>query len=346
MCGKAVIISGPTSSGKTAFAHAIFQPGDCIINADSRQIYKGFNIGSAKPCAADIKKYNYKLIDFLPPDVRYSAYRFMCDANSIIEDGRNTDNGFFYITGGTVFYLNALLHGLAPELSIHEDIKAITARIYAEEGILGWQRIIRERDPYYFSHADICNPRRLERAMHILLASGLTITEFRQQQKPAIPRAFFIIMLFVNRNVLKKNIATRTESMIRDGLFDEVSALSTQGIRHDCPAMQSIGYKEALEFLHKKADMRTSIEHIKIRTRQYAKQQMTWIKKMTGVLFFFDEKERDISADDSWFFLIPEIFEFDRKTCHDIVYGGAKMRMSLTNAKKNIRSVLRVFYEN
>jgi len=271
-----LILSGPTASGKSSLAESLaLEYGFPIISADSRQIYRGFDIGTAKPSSSTLSKVHYEMIDILEPYEKFSAGKFARQAAELIY-GALKEKRIIIITGGTGFYISALTEGLANIPGIETRIDQKWDRILANQGLPYLQKEIGKLDPRYAAAGDLQNKNRLLRAIKIADQTGQSILDYSPQPflKPYHPVGYFAIHR--DREDLYHRINARVDQMIESGLVEEVRRL----LHHrDCPAMNTVGYKELIPYLELKIPLEEAVENIKQHSRNYAKRQMTWLRR-------------------------------------------------------------------
>lgn len=277
---KVITLMGPTASGKTALALAMAQQHNCeIISVDSALIYKGMDIGSAKPTAEELTKGPHRLIDIRDPSESYSAADFRRDAiaeiDDIIASGKTP-----LLVGGTMMYFKALLEGLSPLPSANESIRQT---ILAEADALGWQTMheqLKLIDPVSAERIHPNDPQRLSRALEVYRISGKSLTELTQVKAPSLPYEFVEFAIAPKeRKVLHELIAKRFNIMLDQGFVDEVSALKQRGDLHlDMPSMRCVGYRQCWQYLDGEFDYDTMVEKAIAATRQLAKRQLTWLR--------------------------------------------------------------------
>lgn len=271
-----LIIGGPTASGKSTLAEGLAVRGNCpIISADSRQIYRGFDIGTAKPPPDILASLRYEMIDILDPQERFSAGKFAKRAAELIY-GRYRDEKLIIITGGTGFYITALIEGLAQIPEISEKVDQKWNHLLESQGIEYLQDEIKILDPEYQNKGDLHNTHRLLRAIKIADQTGRSIYDYTPQPllSPAHQIGYFAI--HHERNALYARINERVDQMIEEGLVEEVRRLLPY---RDCPAMKTVGYKELIPYLDQKIGLTEAVEKIKQYSRNYAKRQLTWLRR-------------------------------------------------------------------
>lgn len=274
-----VVICGPTAIGKTSVAISVAESfaGE-IVGADSMQIYRKMDIGTAKPTAEERFRIHHHMIDVAEPDEPFDAARFYREARAsvfeILRRGRLP-----VVAGGTGFYIKALLHGLCDAAP---DDPLIRQRLRDEAARRGEAYLydrLRECDP---SAAGKIHPNdiyRILRALEVFDATGLSMTEFRQRHSFSdAPFEALKIGLDLDRQVLYDRINRRVEQMIAEGLLEEVKSLLGQGLSEDLRPMQSLGYRHMIDFLKGRLSWDSAVETLKRDTRRYAKRQLTWFR--------------------------------------------------------------------
>ncbi|MDD3807246.1 MAG: tRNA (adenosine(37)-N6)-dimethylallyltransferase MiaA [Candidatus Marinimicrobia bacterium] len=275
-----IIITGPTASGKTDMALKMAKEIDAvIISADSRQIYKYMDIGTAKPTLEEQKIVPHYLIDFLDPSESYSAGEFARDARKLIASFQQ-ENRPVIVCGGSGLYLQAML-GLIPEgKKVNSEIRK---KIQKRGKCTGWETLYNELqkiDSEYAKCIDKNNIRRIARAWEIIEQTGQTPTEYFASQQHFFPWEYKMIVTEIPRQVLWERIEKRTRTMINRGFEQEVRTLLYMGYDPSLNALNTVGYKEMIAYVQGKYSLEEAEKWINIRTRQYAKRQITWNKKM------------------------------------------------------------------
>ena len=292
-----IFLMGPTAIGKTALsiqlAHWL---GAEIISVDSTLVYKGFDIGTAKPSMAERDGIVHHLIDVCDPWQPYSAARFCEDASALIDDIRGR-GAVPLLTGGTMLYFNALQHGLADLPAADETVRAILAAEADEQGWPALHQQLGEIDPAAALRIHPNDPQRIQRALEVIRLSGRTLTELQAQRRSflSVPPCK-IAMLPQRRDWLHQRIALRFEQMLLQGFVDEVRRLRVEPrLEMNLPAVRSVGYRQAWQHLdacdcntHEsdesvsaKADQNTHWHDKAVAaTRQLAKRQLTWMRGM------------------------------------------------------------------
>ncbi len=285
----AIALVGPTASGKTAAALALAQSlepqgGAEIISIDSALVYRGMDIGTAKPSREELAAVPHHLIDTLDPLQSYSAAEFAKDATRLIHDIRARGKTPLLV-GGTMLYLKALLEGLNDIPSADPEIRA---QIQEEAERIGWPALharLTQVDPQTAARLAPGDSQRIGRALEVWTATGQTLTSFHQSAKAQAPdwRIPVISLEPQDRAWLHQRIALRFEQMMAAGFMDEVKALRARGDLHpDLPSMRCVGYRQAWEGLDENWPEADILERGIFATRQLAKRQITWLRSMPG----------------------------------------------------------------
>jgi tRNA dimethylallyltransferase len=268
------VIVGPTAVGKTAVALALATHWPVeVISADSRQVYRRLDIGTAKPTRKDRARLPHHGLDVVEPGTRYSAGRFAHDAASWIEEVRNRAR-LPLVVGGTGLYVRALAEGLfhEPELdpARRRSLDAFAARLEPLE-LLRWAGRL---DPGFKGGGR----QRAARAIEVALLTGRPLTHWQAAARLGGAIRPWYVVLTVPRQVLHQRIARRAEEMVQRGLIEEVAAVLAEGHLPSAPGLDGIGIREAVEYLHGRRDRGSVAEAIAVSTRQYAKRQETWFR--------------------------------------------------------------------
>ncbi|MEO7065729.1 MAG: tRNA (adenosine(37)-N6)-dimethylallyltransferase MiaA [Rhodanobacter sp.] len=277
----AIFLMGPTASGKTALACDLSErfPLD-LISVDSALVYRGMDIGSAKPDAATLARYPHALIDIRDPAQPYSAADFCVDATVAMQ--RISEKGRVpLLVGGTGLYFRALQNGLS---DLPEANPAIRAKLAAEAAGIGWPAMhtrLTQLDPLAARRIGCNDAQRLQRALEVIELTGRPLSELQRGQRRAqFPWRVLKLALFpTDRRVLHERIAQRLDAMLAAGFVDEVRLLRKRGdLTDDLPAIRSVGYRQAWEHLDGKTDVAEFRDRAIFATRQLAKRQITWLR--------------------------------------------------------------------
>ena len=271
-----IIIAGPTAVGKTSLAIQIAQHFNTgIISADSRQCFKELNIGVAKPSAEELKLVKHYFINSHAIQDEVNASIFEQYALQIVTEIFKQQD-IAVMVGGTGLYVKTFCNGIDEVPVIDPVIREKITADFEWEGLLWLQHEVEKKDPLYFAKGETKNPQRLMRALEVKLSTGRSIIEFQTQQKKKRDFNIFKIGLELPKEQLHKNINSRVDAMIKQGLLAEVKTLLPF---KKLNALQTVGYRELFGHLAGDLPLEDAIEIIKINTRQYAKRQMTWFKK-------------------------------------------------------------------
>lgn len=295
----AIFLMGPTAAGKTDLALRLTEELPCdIISVDSALIYKGMDIGTAKPDAATLRKYPHKLVDILDPAESYSAAEFRHDALAEME--KITSAGRIpLLVGGTMMYYNALIKGLA---NLPEADVAVRARLLEWGEREGWPALharLAEVDPESARRLAPNDSQRLQRALEVYELTGRSMTElWAEQQSQTLPyQVLNLAVMPDSRQVLHERIALRFEQMVQQGFIDEVQALYARGdLDPQMPSVRCVGYRQVWSYLEGEYDHSTMIEKGIIATRQLAKRQITWLRSWEN-LNWLNPQDRYILKD-------------------------------------------------
>ncbi|MGR8934815.1 MAG: tRNA (adenosine(37)-N6)-dimethylallyltransferase MiaA [Gammaproteobacteria bacterium] len=285
----AVFLMGPTASGKSALAVKIARRLDAeIISVDSALVYRGMDIGTAKPSVEERGGVPHHLIDILDPAQSFSTAQFMASAQELMAD--ITRRGKLpLLVGGTMLYFNALFHGLSQLPGADPGIRRELDRQAAQ---CGWEAL-HERlaavDPQAAERIHRNDPQRIQRALEVYMLSGKPISAFFQQRQVAdLPyRNIKIIVAPAQRRQLHETIALRFQQMLAHGLVKEVTALFERGdLNSAMPSVRAVGYRQIWGYLHGDYDYATMTEKAVAATRQLAKRQFTWLRRETNAAIF------------------------------------------------------------
>ena len=280
-----VVLGGPTGVGKSSAAVEIASRFDGeVINADSRQIYRGFDIGTGKVTPEEARGIPHHLYDVADGRERFSAFRVLTLAAEKVREIHSRGK-LPLVVGGTGLYIRALLHGLFKETGSDPGLRAHLVE-RAEE--VGWGALyaeLRGIDPSYAATLSPNDRVRIIRALEVFKTSGRPISEHFRETRPPLPEFRSLrIFLTQTREELYRRIDARVEEMFRQGLEEEVRRLLQEGYDPSCPGFQSIGYRDVLEFLRGETPKSVALENMQRLTRNYAKRQIVWFKKEKGFL--------------------------------------------------------------
>ncbi len=272
------VIVGPTCSGKTSLAIKLAQKLNSeIISADSRQIYKHLNIGTAKPTLHERKLITHHFIDMLDPTEDFNASLFEMDSLKIIQN-LFVENKIPICAGGSGLYIRALVYGIFDSIDNDVEYRNELHSLKEKFGNEYLYDLLKKVDPESASKMLPQNWKRIMRALEVFNLSGKPIWKIQQEHKRETEINFLQFGLNWKREVLYENIENRVDKMIDEGLVEEVSGLINKYDKN-LNSLNTVGYKEIIEFLENKISLERAVELIKRNTRRYAKRQMTWFRK-------------------------------------------------------------------
>jgi len=293
----ALAIMGPTASGKTRLAIELAQElsGE-IISVDSGLVYRGMDIGTAKPSMAERCGVPHHLIDIIDPSEAFSTGQFREKALSLMDEIRARGR-LPILAGGTMLYFNALLHGLA---DLPAADPAIRRQLDEEALRIGWVAMherLRQIDPVAAARIHPNDPQRIQRALEVYYASGSNLTTLQQataRQNDDFPyRIQRIELTFADRDSLRARIAARFLTMLEQGFVAEVEMLYQRGdLDENLPSMRAVGYRQAWSYLQGECNYDEFVERAIIATRQFAKRQLTWLRREVGQLSYDAEADK------------------------------------------------------
>ena len=296
MAPKIVCVVGPTACGKTTLGVLLAKKLDGeVVSADSMQIYRGMTIGTAAPTAAEMDDVPHHMIAVADPAEQWSVARYAQAAIPIVDDilarGKVP-----ILVGGTGLWLDAVVkgHGFAGGHNGGEVRKELQKRLEAE-GIGPLLAELRQVDPEAADRLHPSDEKRILRALEVWRETGKTITAHNAETKALPPRydAVWIGLQFRDRQDMKDLIDRRVDKMAEEGLVEEVQQLLQSGVPRDATALQAIGYKEFLAVAEGTATVEEALAEVKLRSRQYAKRQLTWLRKNPDIHWILWEKDRD-----------------------------------------------------
>ena len=298
MAPKILCVVGPTACGKTAMGIALAKRynGE-VVSVDSMQIYRGMTIGTAAPTEEEMEGVPHHMVAVAEPTENWSAARYAAAAIPVVDDilarGRLP-----ILVGGTGLWLDAVVkgHGFAAGHAGGEARKVLQRRLEQEGMEPLWQELERI-DPEAAKRLHPADEKRVLRALEVYLETGKTITQHNEETKAIPPRydAVWIGLQFTDRQDMRRLIDLRVDKMVEAGLLREVQELLASGIPRDATALQAIGYKEFLGVAEGSITAEEAIAEVKLRSRQYAKRQLTWLRKNQNIHWIFWEKQRDFA---------------------------------------------------
>lgn len=284
---KLLIICGPTASGKSDLALRLAHELDAeIVNADSMQVYRGLDIGTAKPTLEQRAEIPHHLIDVVAPDESFSAADFAGAADAAIREITARGKRVI-VAGGTGLYIRALLKGLVDSPGGGGEIRAALQEEAARIGNLAMLEKLRKVDPELAAGLHPNNLVRIIRALEVLQLTGIPLSRYQKEHAFSERRYDSLqIGIQIERAELYRRIDKRVDRMLSDGLLEEVSGLLAAGFERELKSMRSIGYKESAAYLQGELSLEETATLIKRDTRHYAKRQLTWFKADPDILWF------------------------------------------------------------
>mgnify|MGYP000392991500 CR=1 FL=1 len=277
-----IVLTGPTAAGKTHLSIALAKAvGGEIISADSMQVYKHMDIGSAKPSYEEIKKYNYKMIDIVEPFFNFNIKDYLEIFKNVIE---NVDKAPIFGVGGTGFYIDSIKYGIFDETNDNkENSIKIRKELYQRienEGLESLYLELLKVDKESAEIIDRYNSRRVIRALEVFYNTGRKFSELKKERKKIIDLDYLSYIMDIERDTLYNNINKRVDLMFDNGLLEEVKSIIKMNVNINCTSMQAIGYKECYDYLvNNSMSFEDLKEIIKKRTRNFAKRQLTWFRR-------------------------------------------------------------------
>ncbi len=286
---KIVVICGPTASGKTRLAVELaLARGGEVVSADSMQIYRTMDIGTAKPTPEEMRGVPHHMLDVADPEEDFSVARYVEQARTCVDDILARGK-LPIVAGGTGLYIDSLVSGrdfapFDPDSELRSQLEAEFDQKGGEEMLAQLSKI----DPETAGRLHPNDAKRIIRALEVFHSTGKTISQHNLETQSIPPRyeATTLALAFERREDMWARIDTRVDEMMAAGLVDEVRGLLCRGVPDKCTAMQAIGYKEMVSALRGDGDVRAAAEEIKLRSRQYAKRQLTWFGRNSAANWY------------------------------------------------------------
>ena len=294
---KVIVICGPTASGKTALSIELAKRIDGeIVSADSMQIYKDMDIGTAKPTKEEMAGIKHYLIGEVSPTVRYSVAEYKKDAlfaiKEILDKGKTP-----IVVGGTGLYVDSLVYGIEyDDIEVDLEYRNKLENLANEYGLEYLYNEAKKIDPQAMKKISSNDKKRIFRVLEIYNSTGKTKTEQEiESRKKENPYDYYVFAIDMDREKLYERINKRVDIMLEQGLVEEVKQV-TKKYKNLPTAIQGLGYKEVIEYLEEKITYEEMVEKIKIETRHYAKRQLTWFRKNKSIVWIngLDEKQNNI----------------------------------------------------
>lgn len=285
-----IVIAGPTASGKTAFAIEMAKAlNTVIISADSRQFYKEMSIGTAVPTKEELSQAKHYFVHHISIEDKYDVADYEHDVLLLLNNLFKTHDTVI-MTGGSGLFIDAVCNGIDAMPDTQPEIREKVQKLYDEGGLKALQDEVQRFDPEYFALVDRQNPRRLQRALEVCYQTGQPFSAFRKGD--AVQRDFAIkkYALLWDRQRLVNRIDRRVDLMMEQGLLEEAKSLYP---KRQLNALNTVGYKELFAYFDGHCSLEEAVEQIKIHTRQYAKRQMTWLRRDDDYIWIDAENIKD-----------------------------------------------------
>ena len=286
-----IVLIGPTGVGKTDLSIKIAEKyGSPIISADSRQLYSDLKIGTAAPTEEYLKRVKHYFVGTLKLTDYYSAAQYESEVISLLEELFKS-NDTILLTGGSMMYIDAICKGIDDIPTVDNETRQMMMEKYEKEGLERLCAELKLLDPEYYSIVDLKNPKRVIHALEICYMTGKTYTSFRTGNRKQRPFDIIKVGLCRDREELYDRINKRVDIMINDGLVDEVKSVYRY---KDLNSLNTVGYKEIIQYLEGNCTLEFAIEKIKQNSRIYSRKQMTWFKRDNEIKWFHPNCEDEI----------------------------------------------------
>ena len=286
-----IVLIGPTGVGKTDLSIKIAEKyGSPIISADSRQLYSDLKIGTAAPTEEYLKRVKHYFVGTLKLTDYYSAAQYESEVISLLEELFKS-NDTILLTGGSMMYIDAICKGIDDIPTVDNETRQMMMEKYEKEGLERLCAELKLLDPEYYSIVDLKNPKRVIHALEICYMTGKTYTSFRTGNRKQRPFDIIKIGLCRDREELYDRINKRVDIMINDGLVNEVKSVYQY---KDLNSLNTVGYKEIIQYLEGNCTLEFAIEKIKQNSRIYSRKQMTWFKRDNEIIWFHPDREDEI----------------------------------------------------
>ena len=273
-------LAGPTASGKTGVGLELAERIDGeIISLDSMAVYRGMDVGTAKPTPDEQRRVRHHLVDVVPPDQEYSLSHFMAAAHEAVRDITNRNRPAIFV-GGTPLYLKSLLRGVVPGPPADWDFRQRIEDELEEVGIEALHERLQQVDPLAAAKLHPNDKRRIIRALEVYKATGKPISHEQVHFDDTPAGGSHVFVLSWPREELHARIETRVEAMFSNGLVEEVRRLLAKHEQFSRTAIQAVGYREVVDFLRNERSLDETVELVKARTRQFARRQLTWFRSL------------------------------------------------------------------
>ena len=290
------VLTGPTAVGKTAVALELvtFFPNLVVISADSRQIYRYMDIGTAKPTAEERSRVPHEFVDICNPDEPYSAGKFGKEARRNVA-ARKEQGAFPLVVGGSGLYIRALVDGLFEGEISDPDVRRRLRKEAETKGLDSLYKRLRKIDPDSASKIHPNDEQRILRALELIELTGEPRSVFLRRNRQKSPYEPIFIGLTMERSALYRRIEARVDQMMARGLVDEVERLRQMGFGPEQQALQTVGYREIFDFLEGRFPLEEAVRLIKRNTRRFAKRQLTWFRADPRIRWFTLDDTTDLT---------------------------------------------------
>lgn len=296
------VLTGPTASGKTSLSIRLAKEHHCeIVCMDSMQIYRGMDIGTAKPTAAEMDGVPHHMLDVADPTEPFSVARYQKMAEEAIA-GIHRRGHRALLVGGTGLYLRALRHPMAMGMVTGDEElrRKLEAQAEQTDGRSTLHAKLQEIDPETAARLHVNDVRRVVRALEVYELTGIPFSK-QPQVEVKSPFCYRVVSLTMDREKLYQRIEQRVDTMMADGLVDEVRRLLDNGVPADAQAMKAIGYKEIVPYLMGEYSLEKAVYELKLGTRHYAKRQLTWMRREEDVLWVDSLQPDAYQQMETWF---------------------------------------------
>lgn len=302
-----IVILGPTGVGKTELCLRVAEYFHIpVINADSRQIYRGIPIGTATPTKEQQARVRHEMVEMLDIGEYYNASMFENDVLTLLEE-HFKNNDIALMSGGSMMYIDAVCDGMGDLPTVSDEERTTMKRRFAEEGLDALCEELRELDPDYYEIVDKKNYRRVIHALEIIHTTGQTFTSLRTGEKKERPFKIVKIGLNRDRNELYDRINKRVDAMMNDGLLDEAKRWYP---KRELQSLNTVGYKELFSYLDGQWSLEEAVERIKGNTRRYCRKQLTWFKRDNSIRWFNLSENNPSDDSSSSDYNIKEIIKY------------------------------------
>lgn len=306
-----IIIAGPTATGKSERSlHLAKRLNSEILSADSMQVYRFFDIGTAKPSIEDRKTVPHHLTDIINPDEEYSAGRFKKDSEKIINK-LHAKAKIPIVSGGTGLYINAIAKGLSMAAPSDPELRKKLRKRLKKTGNQAMHNELLKVDPVAAKKINPADTFRIERALEVYYLTGKPMSSLQSSEKHETNQ-YDVLYLILNldRSLLYQRINERVDRMIEKGFIEEVRSIIAMGYSDQLKPFKSIGYKEIVQYLRKELGLEQAVENIKKGTRNFAKRQLTWFKKVPSAEWIKVDIEKPEMIDEKIYASVQERFNF------------------------------------